>query len=45
METSDTLSSGAYLGSIFHQIVENSLRKGKSNNNGKSSSLSRVIGL
>ena len=42
METSDTLSSGAYLGSIFHQIVENSLRKGKSNNNGKSSILSRV---
>ena len=37
MDSCETVSSGASLGNAFHQIVENSLRKGRSNNNSKSS--------
>ena len=35
MESSEDLSSGSFLGKILHKVVENSLRKGKSNNNSK----------
>ncbi|KAK4016037.1 hypothetical protein OUZ56_031000 [Daphnia magna] len=36
MESSEWLSCGSYLGKILHGVVENSLVKGRSNNNSKS---------
>ncbi|XP_046440285.1 E3 ubiquitin-protein ligase MYCBP2-like isoform X2 [Daphnia pulex] len=35
MESSEELSSGSFLGKILHKVVENSLRKGRCNNNSK----------
>jgi len=35
MESSEELSNGSFLGKILHKVVENSLRKGRCNNNSK----------
>ena len=43
METSKEVCNGSSLGKIFHKIVENSLKKSRSNNNGKFGLLQKVI--